>query len=119
MHKFGDVSIGAMVALVLLLGLEIQYYIDNNNYTHVAINQIDKNGDGIITRKELKQHLLNIEKKRKFNNISSTDIAKSIISGVIRGFIMGLILNSFEGGVVLGLILGTVNPIILGSKSLI
>ncbi len=39
-------------------------------------------------------------------------IFKSIITGAIRGGLMGLLLNGVEGAITSALVLGTINPII-------
>lgn len=116
MNTFGDLSVGAIVVLFILVLIELYYFTDDTDYNELTLKNLDINGDGKVSRRELKYYLLEVEKKKKNKQIFTKDLKKSIASGVVRGFLMGLILNSFEGGLVLGLMLGILNPIIAGAE---
>jgi hypothetical protein len=118
MNKFGDLSIGAVIALFMLVILEV-YYIDNTDYYELTLNNLDKDGDGKVSRSELKYYLTEVEKRKKMRVLKAGDIKLSVIGGLARGFLMGLILDSAEGGIVLGLILGIVNPVMMGVEKMI
>jgi hypothetical protein len=119
MNKFGDLSIGALIVLFILVILEVYYYIDNTDYSELTLKSLDKNGDGKVSRSELRFYLTEVEKKKRMRVLKTSDIKRSIVGGVARGFLMGLILDSAEGGIVLGLILGIVNPILMGAEKMI
>lgn len=116
MNKFKDLSIGSIVVLFIFVIIEIYYFTDDVDYRELALKDLDLNGDGKVSRSELKYYLTEVEKKKKNKQIFTSDLKKSIAGGVVRGFLMGLILNSFEGGLVLGLILGVLNPILAGAE---
>jgi hypothetical protein len=119
MNKFKDLSIGALIVLFVLVIMEVYYYTDNIDYTEVTLKNLDKNSDGKVSRSELKYYLTEVEKRKKLHVIKSGDVKLSIVGGLARGFLMGLILGSVEGGFVLGLILGIVNPILMGAEKMI
>jgi len=118
MNKFGDLSIGAAIFLFILVLIEVFYYTDDTDYSRITLEKLDIDGDGTVSRSELKHYLLEVERKKNIKQIKKHDLSKSVVSGIVRGFMMGLILNSFEGGLVLGLILGIVNPILTGTEKM-
>jgi F0F1-type ATP synthase assembly protein I len=117
MNKLDDISVGAVVILIGLIIIEVWFMIDDKDYEYITLQELDINKDGIVSRKELKYYLTNMEKAKKRQQLKTKDILRSVTSGVVRGFMMGLILGTFEGGVILGLTLGIINPILSGFEN--
>lgn len=115
MNKFKDISVGSLVFLSIILLLQLHYFYKKRSRVKTIediMRELDYNQDGKITRKELKYYLEKIEQERKNNIMSINDFLQTVFGGVIRGFAMGLLLNSMEGGIVLGIMLGIINPLI-------
>jgi hypothetical protein len=121
MNKLHNVSYTVLILLVIGLLLLNQYFkvISPKKNIIDDIHTIDINGDGIVSRKELKYYLSRIEEEKNTNYLTSSDFIKSGVGGLIRGFLMGCILFDIEGGVTLGIMLGVLNPIISGVTKLL
>ena len=109
MNKFKDISYAAVVILVIVLLLQIYIYSKDNDD---PLKFLDYNRDGKVTKGELKMYLKHIEEEKKRKKMELSDFKKSTCSGLIRGMLMGLILFDIEGGIVLGITLGVLNPLI-------
>jgi len=111
MYKFSDISNGSMIVLIFLLVLQVYWYYDDE-YDVDLITTIDFNGDGVVSRKELKHYFQLLDKKSKKKKIKLNDLIRSSATGALRGFIMGFILQDWHGGWVLALICAIINPLI-------
>jgi hypothetical protein len=114
MNKIGDLSTGAVILLIVVLVIQIYLYYESDEIDR--LDSLDFNKDGIITRKELKYYLILLENQKKKKSIKLHDIKKNILSGFVRGLLMGLILNNFEGGITLGITLSILNPLISSTE---
>lgn len=115
MNKFKDISTGAIIILVILLILEVYYFYEKTTHEY-TLDELDKNKDGVVTKQELKYHMMNVMGSKK--SISKKEILKLAGAGVIRGLMMGFLLADLEGGVVLGITLGILNPLISGAQKI-
>jgi F0F1-type ATP synthase assembly protein I len=115
MNKLRDLSKSGTIIIVCLMILLLYYWYDNMDEID-QIRKIDADKNGVVTKAELRDYLIWIEKTRRKKRIRLVDIAHSMYSGFIRGLLMGLILRDFEGGITLGLILGIINPVISGAE---
>lgn len=111
MYSLSSISIGVYVTFVIMLFITLTYTYRKEKQL-AEFDEIDLNGDGIITRQELKHHLTKELEKRSNQPPKMEGLAKSATSGIIRGFLMGLLINGFEGAVLGAFVLGTINPII-------
>lgn len=110
MNKFTDISLAVFIVFVIVL-LAIFYLLtDEEN----ILEKADLNSDGYVTADELKQYINSIERLKKDKKLTKIEVFKCVISGFIRGFLMGLIIQDLEGGLALGFTLATVNPIMMG-----
>lgn len=109
--------------MLFVISLVLQYYYFSKRSTDKRfiddIKKIDMNDDGVISRKELKFYLSRMEDEKLDKNMTLKDFGRSITGGVIRGFLMGLLLFDWEGGLTLALILGMINPLILASERML
>lgn len=113
MYSLDNISIGVYVVFVMILFILLTHTYHRESQL-AEFNEIDLNGDGIITRQELKHHLAKELEKRNSQPPKMEGLVKSATSGIIRGFLMGLLINGFEGAVLGAFVLGTINPIISG-----
>lgn len=117
MNKFKDVSYVALILLTIALLIEF-YFMHERDEHDDTLKNLDYNQDGKVSRSELKRYLMWLEAKKRKNSMSTMEFKTSIVSGLSRGLLMGLILFDMEGGVVLGIILGLLNPVITGLTKL-
>jgi F0F1-type ATP synthase assembly protein I len=117
MNKFTDLSQAAIIILVIVIIIELWFFVDDTEERR-AYENIDANKDGVISRAELKMYLDNITKIRESKKIRTKDIYKNFVSGALRGLVMGFLLSDWEGGVVLGLMMGLLNPVIMTAEKL-
>lgn len=119
MNKFKDIANKTSLVLLLVTIYVIYYWYKISQDTDDnLLDNLDIDGDGKISRSELKYYLNSIENRKKQRKIEINDLKKNITSGFIRGLLMGMILQDFEGGVVLGLILMVINPIVNTTEQL-
>jgi len=118
MNKFSDLSYGTVIILIIAV-IIITHYCYIRQTDSSPIHNLDLDGDGKVSRSELKHYLLLLEKERSKKRIHYFDIIKSMGSGFVRGLLMGLILQDFEGGLTLGLVLGLINPVLTGLEKMI
>jgi hypothetical protein len=121
MAKFNDISIGILVVMCIVVFIEaaLIYYYYNVEHQIQSLDSLDLNGDGVVSRSELKQILkMHLEKKKK-TPPTIDHVLKSARSGVLRGGLMGLISHGFEGAIAGGLILGIINPMVAGIEHLL
>lgn len=115
MNQLKDLSLGAMVVLVLVFVIQIHFMYDDT--MHNSLNQLDANGDGVITRAELKQFL---EQSRRpphgRKKIRSSEIVRAMTMGVFRGLLMGLVLKDLTGGITLAIVAGLMNPVMVATE---
>lgn len=118
MFKFNELSTGWMVVLCIILIVLYYFYSEDSN-EYFTFKELDVNKDGVVSRGELKQYLEKIYVKEKKEKIETQTLVRNIFSGVIRGFIMGLLLADLEGGFALALVLGIVNPIVANVEKVV
>ena len=121
MFRISDISIGGAIVIIIVLIILMYIHCESNtNKFHNVLKQMDSDRNGIITRSELKQYFSMLKYENEKRVIDTNNIKKQVLSGFIRGFLMGIILSDFEGGIALGLVLGTINPVlIITEKSLL
>ena len=117
MNKFSELSIPSLVLLTIVMIVIYYNHISEDEIDRIS--SIDFNNDGMVTKKEMKYYLNLLQQRDKKNKLKRTELIKSSFSGIIRGFIMGFILCDFEGGIVLGLILAVVNPMMTGTENIL
>lgn len=106
MASIKDLYTGTFVVLFLLAIYILIYYYKKEEELIADIN-----GDGSIGLSELSHHI-----KKELEHKSNQPprfwmIVKSCMTGLLRGFLMGVMLNGLEGAVVTSLSLGIINPI--------
>ena len=106
MATLKDLYTGTFLVLFLLA-----IYIFVHYYQKEEDEIADLNNDGVLSPSEISYHI-----KKDLSNKSSQPprfwaIVKSCLTGLLRGFLMGLLLSGVEGGVVTALSLGIINPI--------
>ncbi len=110
MNKFSELSrTGIIIVLILFIVIVSIWY---ENQTQNPVQVLDLDGDGKISKSELKYYLTKLEENKKKKYITRSDIFQNIFSGLVRGILMGLILDDMEGGFTLALMLGLINPIL-------
>lgn len=113
MFKAREVSIPGIVVVLCILSILLYLYCTerSTDLSH-SIKTLDFDGDGKVSRAELKYYLelLRLEEQRKQTDWNS--VKKQILGGIMRGFLMGVILSDLDGGLALAFVLGTVNPLI-------
>lgn len=105
MKKIKDLSYG--VITILIITIIMMFFYDTGEQTF--LKELDLNKDGIVSRGELSKYLNRISND---NTVKKQTMIKKIKTGFIRGFLMGVILQDLEGGMVLALILGIINPML-------
>lgn len=114
MAKFSDLSIGIIILLLITIIIETYLiYKHHEENQHFDINTIDLNGDGIVSKSELKYILKQHLEKNK-SPIGLQGLLKSARSGALRGGLMGLMTHGIEGALAGGLMLGIINPLVSG-----
>lgn len=112
MFKLGSISVGGIILIIIVLAIQGYYYCQNDNALTQNIKSLDFNKDGTVSRWELKHYLEMLESEKKKKSTTWTNIKKQIIGGMFRGFLMGIILSDLEGGIALGIVLGSINPVL-------
>ena len=109
MKKLTDISIGVWVSFSIIIVFSVSYAQKNTQTTDLEL--VDLDGDGVISKYEVKQLFkkLVIEKKK---NVEVKSLLGSMATGAFRGCLMGLLLNGVEGAVTGAIVLATVNPIV-------
>lgn len=115
MYKFSDISKGALICLVILLIMEMIWMVDSSN----VLDSLDENKDGVVSRAELKKYLEKMSAENRRKKIKKHEFWQNIISGIIRGILMGFVLQDLEGGMVLSILYAVMNPIATGSEKII
>ena len=118
MNKFKDISSTVMIILTLAVIIQVYIYYDKD-YKVDKLASLDINQDGVVSRKELKYYLKLLNDKKHKKLIKFNDVLTSSLNGAARGLLMGLILQDFQGGLVLGLMLGVLNPLLANSDKLL
>ncbi len=110
MKSFNDISMKILFALFILFLIEVIYIY----YKEESLeSKYDLNNDGIITKDEIVEVVLNeINKKNK--KLSIDDIIKCTVSGALRGMITGALVGGAEGAVTGALVMAIINPIVSG-----
>lgn len=112
MNKLEDLSVGILVFLTVIVALEF-WIVADQDLPQTVQNVQFKHDSVVVTHKDLKQYIRSMEQEKASRTITDVDVYKSVFNGVTRGFLMGLVLSNFEGGVVMALMLGLINPVIL------
>ena len=116
MFKLNDLSIAGMIILIIILIVQWYYFVQSE--TSIDLRDLDYNKDGIVSRGELRYYLETVLERNKKKVVKKKEIASSIWGGVIRGFLMGLILKDMAGGIALGLALAAINPVIMSTQKM-
>ena len=116
MKKLKDLSYIAIIVLIIVLLIQLYIVYKDEDDSNI-LSFLDYNSDGVVTRSELKKYmeLLEERKRKKKNNINN--LKTTIFSGVARGLLTGLLLFDIEGGLVLGIISGILNPLIVNLEN--
>lgn len=112
MNKLEDLSFGILVFLLIIVAIE--FWIVSDQDLPQTVQRVELVHDSVVvTHKDLRQYITDIEREKAHRVINEQEIYKSIFNGVTRGFLMGLVLSNFEGGIVMAMMLGLINPVIL------
>lgn len=110
MDKLDKLTNAVSVVFIIICMYVFYYY-----YNKPTVEDIDEDGDGIITKKELTNYIKRELEKKAKEPPKFRSILKSALSGLVRGGLMGLLLtNDLEGAATSALVLGMINPIITG-----
>ena len=115
MKSSGDISIGFLIVLIVLVCLEI-YFVYKKNTEELPMEVMDRNGDGVVSREELK-FLIEHDLLKTDKALTLRALSKSAASGALRGFLSGMLINGFEGGITGSMVLMIINPIITGFET--
>lgn len=107
MSALKDLYTGTFVVMFLVvIFIFVHYFKKEEEYIE------DLNHDGKIETSEIIQHI-----KKELDKSGQPPkfwmIVKSCLTGLLRGFLMGMLLSGMEGAVVTGISLGIINPIML------
>jgi hypothetical protein len=107
MAELKDLYTGTFVVVfcIVLILLIYYYHITENIFTQKNTNQTKIQYTDVI--RSIKQEL------KPVGHLHFMKVTKSCISGIMRGFLMGLLIGGVEGAVVSSVSLGLVNPIML------
>lgn len=110
MTKFRDISFGVLITLIIVAAIEI--FLVNRHYEEESKKKppIDSHDEYLRIKKHIERHAM--ESKNK--PVTVQQLYRSAKSGFLRGGILGLITFGIEGALAGGLLLGVVNPIVLG-----
>lgn len=108
MNKLKDTSLFVIVVIFLIV-ITVGNTYDKAKTPNEIFGEIDKNRNGVLSRGEFKYYMEKLEKNKSLPKASSMSL--TIVKGLVQGVVMGAILNDFEGGVILSLILSAVNPL--------
>jgi len=111
MKKFKDLSFVAIIVLTLILLIQLYIIYKYGNETD-PLYFLDYDKDGVVTKSEFKKYIELVEERKRSKKNNIYIIKKSILSGFSRGLLTGLLLLDIEGGLVLGIISGILNPLI-------
>jgi hypothetical protein len=109
-----DLYLGVGVLFLFIILFQYWYYTNSINPKKQFIDdikQIDQNGDGVISRKELKYYLTRLEEHKSSISMTWKDFGLSMCGGFISGCLIGLIQGNIHHGLAMGIMLGLVNPI--------
>lgn len=109
MDKLNKITNAVFVVFIILVIYIFYFY-----YTKKKDEDVDMNGDGIVTKVELQEYVKKEMERRSKSPPQFSSILKSSISGAIRGALMGLIINGIEGAITSAIVFGTINPILTG-----
>lgn len=112
MNRLQDLSIGIIIFLTIIVAIEFWIATDADEENHIDEVEIN-NGHIYITHEDLRSYISDLEKNKATERITGRDVYKSVFNGVVRGFLMGMVLSNLEGGVAMSLMLGLINPVIL------
>lgn len=113
MFKITEISLRGIMIVVTMLAIMLYIYCESQeNIIDRHLSSLDINKDGKVSRWELKQYLAMLKSENEKRTTNWYNIKKQIISGLFRGFLMGIVLSDLEGGIALGLVLGSINPIL-------
>ena len=87
MDKLENIT-NTIFIIFLILVIYIFYH-----YYNIVPNDIDENGDGIVTDDEIKIYIKKEIDRRLESPPQFKGVVKSSLSGFFRGFLMGLLLN--------------------------
>lgn len=115
MNKLKDLSLAAIIVLVIAFMAMMYFMYDDTQRD--ALYQLDQNGDGVVSRAELK-HYLQLARQPTYQKqkIRSAEITRSMLMGAFRGLLMGLVLKDLEGGFALAFVSGLMNPVMVGAE---
>lgn len=99
---------------VFIVFLMLTFYVIYHYYNLEDDTVVDLNNNGIIESEEIKFHIKKELDRRSKQPPRFHGIVKSCISGIFRGFLMGMLLNGWEGAITSAIVLGTINPIVTG-----
>lgn len=102
-----------IVLLVLCIIVFFHYY----NKEEKKIK--DLNGDGLITKNEIEYHIKKELDKRLETPPEFKGLVKSCFSGFLRGLMMGILVNGYEGAITTGIVLAVINPIMTGIEPML
>lgn len=108
MDKLENLYTGVFVVFLLLV-----FYVFFHYY-NLEKENADTNGDGIVDENELSYHIKKELEKRSKQPPRLRGIIKSCVSGLFRGFLMGMLLTGMKGAITSAIVLGTINPIVTG-----
>lgn len=112
MNRLQDLSVGILIFLTVVVALEFWIATDADEENH--IDQVEVHDDQIyVTHEDLRTYIRKLESNKAEDRVTGRDVYKSVFNGVVRGFLMGLVLSNLEGGIVMSLMLGLINPVIL------
>ena len=106
MPQLRDLWNGGFVVILLLA-----IYIFTHYYFRDISEIEDSNNDGSIDSKELSNYLKK-EVTGKSHPIKFRGLVKSSLLGILRGYLMGLLIGGVEAATVTAITLGIVNPIL-------
>ncbi len=103
MKSFEDISKSIFIAMVIMLIIIFLYA----NFIRDNYKEADTNGDGIVTRKEMMEYM----KKKSPSNLIGK-LKSAFLCGLLRGFVLGYLIDGPNGAVVTSIVYGTINPVI-------
>lgn len=108
MDKLDKLYTGVFVVFLILVSFVLLHYyrLDEEN------DIIDLNGNGTIEQNEIEAHVKKILDNRSKQPPQFKGVIKSMLTGLTRGALMGLLLNGIEGSITSAIVLGIINPII-------
>ncbi len=111
MYKFNEISISVLIVFIILLIFEI-YLSHDKEDPIIYLKKLDKNSDGVITRKELKEILIEHSEYSNNDNNSLEKISIDALSGAVKGMIMGSLINGIDGAITGGIVMSILSPLI-------